>query len=52
MIVEYDRRSCPTIATILRNTYEAAAAKDSRFSLTFPIPTPHKRVITLAITPW
>ena len=35
-IVEYDRRSCPTLATVLNNNYEAAAARDDRFSRTFP----------------
>jgi hypothetical protein len=41
LIVEYDRRSCPVLATILKNNYEAAAARDTRFSLIFrKVPKP------------
>ena len=41
LIVEYDRRSCPALAAILVNNYEAAGARDARFPQTFPnIPKP------------
>ena len=41
LIVEYDRRSCPALATILKNNYDAATARDARFSTMFPkVPKP------------
>ena len=41
LIVEYDRRSCPALATILKNNYEAAAARDTRFTKFFSkVPRP------------
>ena len=41
LIVEYDRRSCPALATILKNNYEAATARDARFPTMFPkVPKP------------
>ena len=44
LIIEYDRRSCPALATILKNNYDAATAGprgDSRFQTWFPkVPKP------------
>ena len=41
LIVEYDRRSCPALATILKNNYDAATARDARFPTMFPkVPKP------------
>ena len=34
LIVEYDRRSFPALATILWNNFEAAIARDTLFSQT------------------
>ena len=41
LIVKYDRRSCPALATILKSNYEAATARDARFPTMFPkVPKP------------
>ena len=41
MIVEYDRRSSPALGKILKNNYEAACVRDSRFKTLFPkVPKP------------
>ena len=41
LIVQYDRRSSPALGTILRNNYEAACNRDSRFKTIFPnVPKP------------
>ena len=31
LVVEFDRRSCPALGQILRNNYEAACSRDTRF---------------------
>ena len=38
LIVEYDRRSSPALGKILLRNYEAAGARDSRFTWLFPWP--------------
>ena len=41
LIVEYDRRSCSALPTILKNNYDAATARDARFPTMFPkVPKP------------
>ena len=41
LVVDFDRRSCPALGQILRNNYEAACSRDSRFKVLFPkVPKP------------